>query len=386
MSLANDMAIRSQSLGETLIGNLLLHYSNGVFTSDVMDTYPVHTTSPAALMATLAKYTKAYELRTKYLQLITEIVNTDITANTNAAGLFLDVGIFNDLSAIRSVSSIGWILNTLPDSVFPTGTWSRWLSICKANCDYMDVSVQDTTYYINGNFNCNMWTMYLLTSIACTNAADKARYEDMFNRSYAFTLNPVLTAPKWAGYGLIIDAAGVQSDWSDYQAHLSETPGYVGTNPSATLDWDYSTLALDILSRLYVKTRDIRIMRLINAISNIVEPRINTTTWIMDGSGGSRQNNPQAIWTGYYPVTALIGTKASNRALLDDTHIKQMWDQSTVSSMTQNSTNGLYQEGIFQQLDLAIASVREASEMANGLLPVSYQAAPNRGGIRRKWN
>ena len=364
------MAVRSQTLGEQLITNLLPRYSAGAFREDNWElNYTQYTTAPAACLATLAKYTSSQSTRNQYINMVEEILTDTIANFTDSNKHFQFAGVYGDLSSIDAVSSIGWILNKVPASTFSAGLWASWLSVCQTNCDFLDLrppATSDTTFYINGNYNCHLLEAYWYTYNATSVPADKARYLDMYERAYAFVINPAASNAQWIGYGLIVDVTGAQSDWSDYQAHFTETNGYLGINPSPNFDPNYTTLTIDLLSRLWQINNDVRLLRLINSLMTKDEPFINTTTWIHDGTSGSRQHNLQPVWYGYYAVSALLAHKTTNRALLDDTHIKAMWDNGVTPGLLIDSTTGFYSPGTARQLELAIAPVREAASDAGG--------------------
>src|SRR5205085_5024222 len=82
-------------------------------------------------------------------------------------------------------------------------------------------------------------------------------------------------------------AAPARSDGSDGAAYLTESgasgPGY---------DPEYTMLQADVATRLFWANGDPRALRLMNLFMNQIRPRIDTTAWTIDTSGGSR--HPQA--------------------------------------------------------------------------------------------
>lgn len=382
--LADDLATRAQTLGQTIISNLSRWYDRGVFWQVPTNVWYLSTLAPACLLATLAKYTTNPILRNTYINLCIEIVDRVVEQSVNDRGVFTagagglaaegpdpasQGGVFTDTAAIETVASIGWILLQIPDYMLPASTRARWVQACQTNCSYMDTVAKDTTFYINGNFNSHLLNAYWFTA-EVSNDGDRSTYQDMYERGLAFLLDPGSSNPAWAGYGLIIDTPGVAIDWSDYVLHLAETNGYLGINPANTFDPYYSQLQLDLLSRLFVINRDYRISRLINGISNKMEPLINTTTWVTDCSNGSRHNSPgQGFQQGYYAVTSLLGCKALNTTLLDSTHILDMWDRAISVNLLGNSTTGFYGAPTFRQLAIALAVVRECAELAKIKIP-----------------
>lgn len=377
-TLADDLATRSQTLGQTLISNLSRWYADGVFYQAPANVWYLSTLAPACLLATLSKYTTNETLRDSYIDMCVEIVNRVCEQNVNTDGVFTAgaggvaaVGpdppsmgtVFTDTAAIEATSSIGWILLQLPEDRIPMRTKARWLAVCQANCDWMDTRSLDTVYYINGNFNVHLLNAYWFTA-AASNAVDRPTYEDMYERALAFIMAPTPLAT-WAGYGFTIDTSGgPASDWSDRLAHLTETPGYVGPNPTPNFDPYYSTLQLDLLARLFLVNRDYRISQLMNAISNKMEPLINTSTWVIDCTGGSRQNITQGYVMGWLQVSSLLACKKLNTTLLSSVNVLAAWDTQVIPSLSGNTTVGTTAAGTMRQLALCVATTREAANVA----------------------
>ena len=53
-------------------------------------------------------------------------------------------------------------------------------------------------------------------------------------------------------------------------------------------DAEYTMLQIDFLARLYVINREPVVLRMLNMVTNELMPRVNTTTWRLNTSGGSR--------------------------------------------------------------------------------------------------
>lgn len=388
MTLASDLALRAQTLGQQVISNLSQFYEGGVFWMSNMSDYHRQGLPAAGLMATLARDSSiSTSLKSDYIAMVQEIVEFSIATNlTPTRDAFVNGGVdpygwFGQLpdaeamnnplnpnpnTTIEQVANIGWILYQLPAGVIPDSQRKRWLKVCQDCCTRLDTwpGGSITTYYINGNYQAQLMGAYWFTALAST-GPKRLYYQDCYERAYAFIVNPAATSATWTGWGLTIDVSGSENDWSDFQAHLTETSSRVIPGPD--FDWNYSAVQMNALSRIFLANRDSRLIRLINAISNKVEPRLDPVTWIRNGAGGSRTTNSQGMIDSYYFITALVGSKSSNRTYLDSTHILSMWDTASTGmsgQFLQNSTNGLY--GLGGQLSLALAPVRAAAEIVVG--------------------
>lgn len=393
MSLADDIATRAQLLGKTLVSELSPLYQDGVFFANVMDTYTVNSMSVAALMATLLRYEPAgSDVADFYAKAIKAAVTRNLETNVTSPGnLFVDGGsamfgygqgpsrqsmgvTFSDLSSIDAVGSLGWILYQLPAGVIDDATRNLWVSVCQANCDNLDTVTQSTTFYVNGNWQCHLLNAYWLTAMASSPGVLRSKYQDMYERALIFLMNPGAINPgRWLGYGLVKDTVGSEYDWSDYLCHLTERNDNTTVPcPTPNFDPNYTALACTLLARLFGLNRDWRVNRLLNSLENKIIPLLidTTATWVLNGTGGSRQNN-NSFNFGHWLTSALIGTKSSNATILTPTKMLQLWDNAVASSTVVNATSGFYAPGQYRYLAVELASVRDIAEKAKLKVPAS---------------
>jgi hypothetical protein len=348
--LASGLATRAQGLGELIISNSSAIYENGVFWQTNMSNTQ-HNLKFAALMATLVRNTTSDARKAAYLRMIVESVERELSVNaidgifTGGTTMPPDTAYYqgpwegavtlvaNDPTAtIPLVIDLAWICHQLPAGTISAARRKRWIAACQANCDLLDSWPGEpiTSFYINGNYMAQLCSCYALTATV-SQPSLAARYWDMYERAYFFMLYPNTVTPgRWINYGLTIDVAGTDYNWDDYEAHLSENHGEV-PGPVLNFDWNYSQYTLDILARQIVITRDTRMIRLLNAISNKIAPRIQdetapTLAWTFNGTGGSRQNNYTNMATAYLPVQSLIREKEFLTTLLTPAKVFSCWD------------------------------------------------------------
>lgn len=344
--IASGLTQRAQDLGQLIISNSSAIYEDGIFwQSDMANTQ--HNLKFAALMATLARYADD-TIKAQYIDRIVESVERNLETNavdgiwtgggTMEDGFYFQgpsidsMDVANDPNTtIPLVIDLAWILHQLPAGSISSARYRRWLESCQANCDYLDAwpTGSITTYYINGNYQAQLCSAYSLTATV-SRASQAPRYWDMYERAYAFMIDPDSFNPgRWVNYGLTIDVAGTDYNWDDTEAHLSENHGEV-PGPAINYDPNYTLYTLDVLSRMAVITRDTRIIRLINALGNKLAPKIFDETgippWTCNGVGGSRQNNLTNMAQAFLPVQGMIREKQWLGDLITPTKIFSCWD------------------------------------------------------------
>ena len=198
-----------------------------------------------------------------------------IQDNQTPAGSFGDAG-------LPGTQFFGVELGTAYDALKDTldkATRARWRKTLAAEADYM-VKHGDTKWYTNGNINLMGAELFYLTWLATQDAT----YKETFETYLAFTLNPPQTG-RWKGFGLACVKQPTREDGADGMGYLAEKgAGDPGFDPA------YLQLQMDIASRLYIVSRDARILRLLNLFANMELPRVDQRTWLLDAMGGSRQN------------------------------------------------------------------------------------------------
>jgi hypothetical protein len=201
-------------------------------------------------------------------------------------------------AAISAGATLGWVILALDGKV--SDALRRQMSRSLTRC-YDDVRrISQLGFYINGNYQvalCELAYLYALV-----NGSDAGHEE--YERCLAFLCNPEHTNPRWRGHGFQLVQIPARPDWHDAIGYFSEVEG--ANSPEAgAFDAEYVQLQLDYLLRLWLLTRDHRILRLSNALINSILPLADQTTWLIDCRGGSRRNNVNPFWNAGLATLAL---------------------------------------------------------------------------------
>ena len=153
--------------------------------------------------------------------------------------------------------------------------WSRAL----ARAARWLITSEQMTYYINGNVNLRqtevMWLAWRATG--------DPKFHTWYEREAQFALAPA--AARWSRFGLRLTKplSGRYDD--DGAGYLVESDG----DNSYGYDPNYTAAQLDTATQLYVLTRQVRWLRLINILFNQERPRINSA-FTLNATHGSRKN------------------------------------------------------------------------------------------------
>ena len=158
-------------------------------------------------------------------------------------------------------------------------TRARWRASLERAADAL-IREGDTTWYANGNINI-LFAELLYDTWRATGRADLHR---AFDNALEFTLHP--PQRRWPGRGLIITRDPLLASGADGAGYLSEEgPGGVGFDP------EYTGMQLDAASRLWLFSRDPRVLRLANLLANELLVRVDSNS-DLDTSGGTRHPQP----------------------------------------------------------------------------------------------
>ncbi|HEY3325386.1 MAG TPA: hypothetical protein VGP72_33345 [Planctomycetota bacterium] len=141
-------------------------------------------------------------------------------------------------------------------------------------------------------------------------ATGDQKYKDLFETQFKHTLEP--DPQRWKGYGLFYLKKPTREDGSDgagYLAEAEQEPGF---------DKDYTHFQLTIASRLYVHSRDPRVLRLMNLFLGALLPLVDQKTWILDATYGSRHSLHFPFFTCGMATTAWLGNRADLAPLIPD--------------------------------------------------------------------
>ncbi len=189
----------------------------------------------------------------------------------------------------------------LLESDLDPATRASWQASLAAAANYL-IDSGDTTWYANGNINLGYTEFLYLVWQATGNTT----YEQAYSASWNFTMGPPQN--RFPGSGLVITQQPTQADGSDGMAYLTES-GAGGNG----FDADYTQTQLDTACRLYLLSGDPRALRLANMLLNTLMPRVNTSTWMLDTSGGTRhteQGREDGFMTSAFAVLGLDGGRS----------------------------------------------------------------------------
>ena len=266
------------------------------------------------------------------LDLATQTFDQAIAAHRQADGSFGPPAIGEsgpDIQTMMFATELGTALIALTPQLDP-GRIQAWTAEVAGGADFL-IRNKNLSFYTNGNIVLgNALTMALAYRLT-----GNPTYQAAYEQALAFAITPEQV--RWPGRGLVYTAIPNRSDGSDGAAYLTEAgaggPGY---------DPEYTMLQADVATRLFWATGDPRALRLMNLFMNQIRPRIDTTAWTLDTSGGTR--HPQANRTvGFYsPVLAVLAWQGGRDDLtpLVSSQIA-MIDQGFRSSLTYTS-DGMY--------------------------------------------
>src|SRR2546423_444180 len=230
------------------------------------------------------------------LDLATQTFDQAIAAHRQPDGSFGPPAVGEtgpDIQTMMFANELGTAVIALTPQLDP-GRIQAWSAAVAGGADFL-IRNKNLSFYTNGNIVLgNALTMALAYRLTAN-----PTYQAAYEQALAFAITP--DQVRWPGRGLVYTAIPARSDGSDGAAYLTESgasgPGY---------DPEYTMLQADVATRLFWATGDPRALRLMNLFMNQLRPRIDTTAWTLDTSGGSR--HPQANRTvGFYsPVLAVL--------------------------------------------------------------------------------
>ena len=207
-----------------------------------------------------------------------------------------------DIQTMMFANELGTALIALTPQLDP-GRIQAWTSALTGAADFL-IRNGNLAWYTNGNIVLgNTLTMALAYRVTA-NPTYRAAYE----QALAFALTP--DQVRWPGYGLVSTVTPTFSDGSDGAGYLTESggsgPGY---------DPEYTGLQADMATRLFWVNGDPRVLRLMNLLMNQIRPRIDTTAWTLDTSGGSRHQDQHRIVSFNSPVLAVLAWQGGREDL-----------------------------------------------------------------------
>jgi hypothetical protein len=280
-------------------------FANGVWTDTDGGCWACDDGGPLTAAATL--YVLGRESDSHYLQEAEQTVNTAISDEQGANGGFQPPA--GDSTAEATATMwFGVEMGTTYHLLAPflsTATIARWQASLAAAGNYL-IASKNMTWWANGNINLGytefMWLVWQATG--------DGKFLTAYNNSWAFIITPPQS--KFHGAGWITRRTPTGVDGAGGAGYFTET-GLADTG----FDPYYTTLQLDIAARLYLLSGDRRALEASNMIMNIELPRIQTGTWVLNSSDGTRHvgpNTSQLITSGF----AVLGLDGGRTGLLSD--------------------------------------------------------------------
>ena len=276
-------------------GSLYGPFQGGVWTDPIDTCWACDNGGPATAAATQYVLTGASD--PTLLDEATETIDVAIANDQNSDGSF------NPPDTAANVDNSIWFgdeLGTTYRLLAPylsVPTLAAWQAALSADANYL-INSGDTAWYINGNLNLAETELLWLT----WQATGDPTFETAYNNSWAFIMNPSQT--KFPGEGWVTVTSPTQPDGADGEGYFTET-GAGGTG------WDpyYATLQLDAAARLYLLSGDPRALRVTNMLMNLESPLVDTSTWIINTSNGTRHTgtNDSELITSAYAVLGFEG-------------------------------------------------------------------------------
>jgi hypothetical protein len=138
--------------------------------------------------------------------------------------------------------------------------------------------------YINGNINLGAVTVLRFAA----DATGDQRWLTAFQQELGFTLHPSATA-KAQGFGFRQTVQPTTSSYSNGDGYLAERGSM-----SAGFDPEYTELQDDIAARLYAIDSGPGSVRLLNALTNVLLPRVDSS-YRLHTYGGARHGTPTSV-------------------------------------------------------------------------------------------
>ncbi|MEV4636416.1 hypothetical protein AB0J80_03595 [Actinoplanes sp. NPDC049548] len=203
-----------------------------------------------------------------------KIFDYEINAHQQANGAFGTNPVGPDLDTMFFANELG-IATVLLKPTMDPARYGRWSTAVAKAADFL-IKNGNLAWYTNGNIVVgNTLTMALAARLT-----GNAKYLTAYETALTFAVSPPQS--RWPGYGFVYTSKGTQEDGRDSKGYFTEAVSEPG------FDAEYTMLQLDLLSPLYLINKDHRVLRYLNAITNQLWDRVNTATWRMDTSGGTR--------------------------------------------------------------------------------------------------
>jgi len=324
------------------------YFSGGTWRSDDATWWAYSQGGPASAAAVLWRSTG--ETRADLYATATSAIDTAIATHQRADGAFAGDPGDNQSASIATnmyVRELGVAYLALQPRLDATrkAAWSA--SIARA-ADFL-IATGENKWYTNGNIELGeLELMYLAARIT-----GQPRFATAYEAQWSFALSP--DQVRWPGFGLRITRAPARADGADGAGYLGEASG-----PGAPgFDAEYTGVQLDIATRLWALTRDPRALRLMNLEVNQLLPRVNTTTWQLDTSNGTR--HVEASRSVPFLTQALAVLAGSGRPELASSAASQWTKTESTYRGTYRYTSVTFYKGLGAQLSSTLLDAMATS-------------------------
>jgi hypothetical protein len=205
-----------------------------------------------------------------------QIFDHDITAYQQTNGAFGTTPDGSDLETMFFTVELGTAAILLKPDQTPE-RHERWVSSVTRAADFL-IRNGNLSWYTNGNIAIGNALVMALAARVTGNPLYTAHYRA------AITFATAPPQARWPGFGFIYTDSSVRADGLDGKGYFTE--GAADAIPG--FDAEYTMLQIDFLARLYVINREPVVLRMLNMVTNELMTRVNTTTWRLNTSGGTR--------------------------------------------------------------------------------------------------
>ena len=233
-------------------------------------------------------------------------------------------------------------------SSLPASTQTLWSNSIAAAARYL-ISSGNTNWYANGNIVLRQTEVLWLAYAATGDPSFRSAYD----AEYAFALAP--SQSRWPGFGLQITRAPTKSNGADGAGYLAESGG-----GAPGFDPNYTMAQLDTATDLYVLTRDPKYLRLMNLLYNQLSPLVSSS-WVLNATGGTRQNYFEPFMTGAVSVLAASGARPDITPAMVQNQITVVEDQ---YQGAESFTNVNFYKGFESWLSLPLLNLQWPAGMA----------------------
>ncbi|MCW2995063.1 MAG: hypothetical protein JWQ18_2558, partial [Conexibacter sp.] len=324
------------------------YFSNGTWLSDSSTWWSYTQGGPASAAAVLWRTTG--ETRDDLYTTAVSAIDTAIATHQRADGAFAGAPGDSQSASIATnmyTRELGVAYLALEPRLDPARK-AAWSAAIGRAADFL-IATGETKWYTNGNIELGeLELMYLAARIT-----GQARFANAYAAQWSFALSP--DQVRWPGFGLQITRVPTRPDGGDGAGYLSESSG-----PGAPgFDAEYVGVQLDVATRLWALTRDPRALRLMNLEVNQLLPRVNTTTWQLDTSNGTRHT--EAARTVPFLTQALAVLAGSGRPDLASAAASQWTKTESTYRGTYRYTSVTFYKGLGSQLSSTLLDAMATS-------------------------